>query len=115
MDVVADFAQPLPFAVIGDVLGVPPEDRDWLAEALAVLNRGFARQRGSDRTAVQAANDAAGQPLAYFAALLDQRTAEPADDLMTALPRLAVRTPPEITASVPIRQIDHFTITWQQD
>ena len=47
--------------------------------------RGFARQRDSDRIAVQAANDAAGQLLSYFAGLLDQRAAQPADDLMTAL------------------------------
>ena len=85
MDLVADFARPLPFAVISDVLGVPPADRDWLDEALIVLMRGFARQRDSDRIAVQAANDAAGQLVSYFAALLGQRAAEPADDLMTAL------------------------------
>jgi len=85
MDLVAGFARPLPFAVINDVLGVPPGDRDRLGEALAVLNRGFARQRDSDRTAIQAANDATEQLLAYFAGLLDQRTAQPADDLMTAL------------------------------
>jgi len=35
--------------------------------------------------------------------------------LFTRLPGLAARTPPDITASVPIRQIDHFTITWQHD
>ncbi|MFY9927190.1 MAG: hypothetical protein WAK82_04220, partial [Streptosporangiaceae bacterium] len=85
MDLVADFARPLPFTVINDVLGVPPGVRDWLGAALAVLNRGFASQRDSDRTAVQAANDATQQMLSYFAGLLDQRTAEPADDLMTAL------------------------------
>ncbi len=85
MDLVADFAQPLPFTVINDVLGVPPRDRDWLGEALAILNRGFASQRDADRTAVQAANDAAQQMLSYFAGLLDQRTAAPADDLMSAL------------------------------
>ena len=85
MDLVAGFARPLPFTVINDVLGVPPEDRDWLGEALATLNRGFARQRDADRTAVQAANDATQQMLSYFARLLDQRTAAPADDLMTAL------------------------------
>ena len=85
MDLVADFAQPLPFTVINDVLGVPPGDRDWLSEALAVLNRGFASQRDTDRSAVQAANDAAQQMLSYFARLLDQRTAAPADDLMSAL------------------------------
>ena len=85
MDLVADFAQPLPFTVINDVLGVPLDDRDWLGVVLAVLNRGFARQRDSDRTAVQAANDAAQQMLSYFAGLLDQRAAQPADDLMTDL------------------------------
>jgi len=85
MDLVADFARPLPFAVINDVLGVPPDDRGWLGEALAVLHRGFARQRDSDRAAIQAANDATGQLLSYFAGLLDRRTAQPADDLMTAL------------------------------
>jgi cytochrome P450 len=85
MDLVAGFARPLPFAVINDVLGVPPGDRDWLGEALAVLNRGFAGQRDADRSAVLAANDAAQQMLSYFAGLLDQRTAAPADDLMTAL------------------------------
>jgi pimeloyl-[acyl-carrier protein] synthase len=85
MDLVTGFARPLPFTVINDVLGVPPEDRDWLSAALATLNLGFARQRDSDRTPVQAANDAAQQMLSYFAELLDQRTAAPADDLMTAL------------------------------
>ena len=85
MDLVAGFAQPLPFTVINDVLGVPPGDRDWLGEALAVLNRGFASQRDTDRSAVRAANDAAQQMLSYFAGLLDQRTAAPADDLMSAL------------------------------
>ncbi len=85
MDLVADFARPLPFTVINDVLGVPPQDRGWLGAALAALNRGFASQRDSDRTAVQAANDAARQLLSYFAELLDQRAAAPADDLMTSL------------------------------
>jgi pimeloyl-[acyl-carrier protein] synthase len=85
MDLVADFARPLPFTVINDVLGVPPGDRDWLGEALVILNRGFASQRDADRSAVQGANDAAQQMLSYFAGLLDQRTAAPADDLMSAL------------------------------
>ncbi len=85
MDLVSGFARPLPFTVINDVLGVPPEDRDWLGDALATLNLGFARQRDSDRTAVQDANDATQQMLSYFAGLLDQRAVAPADDLITAL------------------------------
>ena len=32
--------------------------------------------------------------------------------LFTRLPDLAVLTPPEITASVPTRQIDRFTVRW---
>ena len=85
MDLVSGFARPLPYAVICDVLGVPPANRTWLGEALAVLNRGFARQRDSDRAAVQAANDAAERLLAYFSGLLVQRAEQPADDLITAL------------------------------
>jgi pimeloyl-[acyl-carrier protein] synthase len=85
MDLVADFARPLPFTVITEVLGVPADDRDWLAAAIATLNRGFARQRDTDRTAVEAASDAATQLLSYFTGLLDQRAAAPADDLMTTL------------------------------
>jgi pimeloyl-[acyl-carrier protein] synthase len=85
MDLVADFARPLPFKVITEVLGVPPGDRDWLAAAVTTLNRGFARQREADRAPVKAANDAAGQMMSYFNALLDQRAAAPADDLMTSL------------------------------
>jgi pimeloyl-[acyl-carrier protein] synthase len=85
MDLVADFARPLPFTVINEVLGVPPGDRDWLGVAIAALNRGFARQRDADRTALHAANDAAEQMLSYFTGLLDQRAAAPADDLMTTL------------------------------
>jgi pimeloyl-[acyl-carrier protein] synthase len=173
MDLVADFARPLPFIVITDVLGVPSGDRDWLAGAIATLNRGFARQRDTDRTAVQAANDAALQMLSYFAGLLDERTAAPADDLITTLAArhadgedrqdlaanciffviaghqttttllalgahllcthpealAALKEDPQrwpaaveemlrlITpvASVPIRQVDHFTVTWSQD
>jgi pimeloyl-[acyl-carrier protein] synthase len=34
--------------------------------------------------------------------------------LFTHLPNLAILTPPDITASVPTRQVDHFTVTWQQ-
>jgi len=34
--------------------------------------------------------------------------------LFTRLPSLAVLAPADITASVLTRQIDHFTVTWQQ-
>jgi cytochrome P450 len=84
MDVVTDFARPLPFTVISYVLGVPLRDRAWLATAMDTLNRGLAN-RDTDRVAVLAANDAAQEMLSYFADLLDQRAAQPSDDLMTIL------------------------------
>lgn len=34
--------------------------------------------------------------------------------LFTRLPDLTARTPPDITASVPIRQVDRFLVTWRQ-
>jgi cytochrome P450 len=34
--------------------------------------------------------------------------------LFTRLPSLAARTPPDIAASVPIRQVEHFLVSWQQ-
>jgi cytochrome P450 len=85
MDVVAGFARPLPFTVIADVVGVLEGDRDWLADTIATLNRGFGRQRDTDHTEVAAANDAAREMVSYFAVLLDQRAAQPADDLMSLL------------------------------
>ncbi len=84
-------ALPLPFSVInacsasrsGPGLARRGAGQSW--------NRGFASQRDTDRSAVQAANDAAQQMLSYFAGLLDQRTAAPADDLMSALASSARR------------------------
>jgi hypothetical protein len=35
--------------------------------------------------------------------------------LFTQLGGLAAVTPPDTTASVPTRQIDHFTVTWQHN
>jgi pimeloyl-[acyl-carrier protein] synthase len=82
-DLVVAFAHPLPFAVITDVLGVPEDRREWLAQAMAVLGRGFAEQR--DHALVEPANTAAADMLAYFSQLLQQRTEHPQDDLLSLL------------------------------
>jgi pimeloyl-[acyl-carrier protein] synthase len=82
-DLAAEFAEPLPFAMIANVLGVEPERQDWLWEAMATLGRGFAGQR--TRPPVEAANVAAAQMLAYFDELLGRRAHEPRDDLASML------------------------------
>ena len=84
-DLVADFAYPLPVQVIVEMLGVPAEDhatfRTW-SEALA---------RGLDPDFLLPP-DAVQQRLAgilnfvqYFARLIEERRAEPGDDLLTKL------------------------------
>jgi cytochrome P450 len=83
MDLVTDFALPLPFSVITDVLGVPPERRAWLAEQMRYLDTGFEHRH--EPGTVRRASAAVEEMLTYFTALLDARTASPEDDLMSLL------------------------------
>jgi cytochrome P450 len=83
MDVVADLAAPLPATVIGEMLGVPAEDRDrlhhWSHELVELLDP-FSGREGLDppRRATRALAD-------YFRGLLDERRREPRDDLLSAM------------------------------
>jgi len=83
MDLVTDFARPLPFAIVTSVLGVPEDRQPWLAERMHILDVGFARQQDPD--AVAATSAAVGEMLDYFSELLDQRARAPVDDLMSTL------------------------------
>jgi pimeloyl-[acyl-carrier protein] synthase len=85
MDLVRDFARPLPFTVICGVLGVPEERLAWIHDHMLTLGYGFARQR--EPAFVLAASDAATELQAYFGVLLDQRRREPREDLISALAR----------------------------
>ena len=82
-DVVEEFAAPLPFSVITDVLGVEPEHREWLRSSMATLGRGFAGQRS--RGPVEAGNAAAADMLEYFDDLLSRRADKPQQDLASLL------------------------------
>jgi pimeloyl-[acyl-carrier protein] synthase len=83
VDLVAGFARPLPFGVIADVIGVPKADQQWLEYAVDEVMASFANQR--DPAAVEHGNTVVEEVLAYFDALLDERTATPADDLLSVL------------------------------
>jgi cytochrome P450 len=83
MDLVSDFARPLPLQIICRVLGVPAEQVPWIDARMITLGQGFAHQR--DLEFLQAASDAATELQAYFRDLLDQRRAAPRNDLLTAL------------------------------
>jgi cytochrome P450 len=84
MDLIRDFAYPLPVTVIGDLLGVPPEDH----EQLKVWSDDLASFIGSSlRTPDKYERAARGvlEMHGYFERVVARRRAKPADDLVTAL------------------------------
>jgi cytochrome P450 len=80
MDLIADFAVPLPVTVIAEMLGIPAEDRlrfrAWSQLLVSTPNtpEGLARKRATH-----------GEFAAYLHALVGLRRAEPRDDLVSAL------------------------------
>ncbi|SCG65961.1 cytochrome P450 [Micromonospora halophytica] len=83
VDVLAEFAYPLPVGVICALLGVPAADRPlfrrWAADLTGVLEPEITL----DELAV--ADRGAAELTSYFAALVEDRRRAPADDLTTAL------------------------------
>lgn len=83
-DFVGDVAHPLPVILIAEMLGASPEDRPlfkrWSADILAF--------QGTGQTTLEAAKRSQSslmEMFAYMDRLVDQRRAEPRDDLITAL------------------------------
>jgi cytochrome P450 len=83
MDVIADFAYPLPITVIAELLGVDPDRRDFFRRASVPV----AIALGPVRDPQLAMNAFAGrnQLLLYFDDLIQRRRAEPRDDLVSAM------------------------------
>ncbi len=80
-DVVRDLAAPLPMIVIGDMLGVPPEDRDRLLHWSDLM---LGSLGGTDE-AIAAAAVGFTEFDAYARAMLADRRAAPTDDLVSVL------------------------------
>jgi cytochrome P450 family 142 subfamily A polypeptide 1 len=80
-DFVRDLAAPLPMVVIGDMLGIPPSDRDdllrWSDHMLQSLN--------GDPESLAAAATAFGEFNAYARAMIATRRSAPTDDLVSVL------------------------------
>jgi cytochrome P450 len=80
MDLIADFAYPLPTVVILEMLGVPVADRDrFRAWGAALVNTPRTAEEGQRAVAQLEAF------VAYVRALCDERRAAPKDDLLSAL------------------------------
>ena len=83
MDIIADFATPLPVTVIAELLGVPPADRHYLrpwSQAIVAMYE-LDHSQEQARRAVQAASDFSD----YLRHLARRRREAPEDDLITAL------------------------------
>lgn len=83
MDLIADYAFPLPVVVIAELLGVPAEDRykfkAWtsaMTAAMDVIWNEEIERRASEATA---------EVSAYMAHIIAQRRRDPGDDLLSAL------------------------------
>jgi len=86
MDVIRDFALPVPSTIICGILGVPVEDRErftvWTAQATLGLAAPIMPPEVVEQA--RAAGDALGD---YFDRLIVERRASPRDDLLSALIR----------------------------
>ena len=82
-DFVRDIAAPLPMAVIGDMLGVLPEERGTLLKWSDDLVSGLSSN--IDEAAMQATLAAFGAYNAYTMEMIAKRRAEPTEDLFSIL------------------------------
>jgi len=83
MDVISDFAYPLPVAVFCEMLGIPDEDsrqfRDWTAAVARNLDPVLAEDERVENLRLL------GEMEDYLADLADEKRRRPADDIMTQL------------------------------
>lgn len=85
-DLVRDFAEPLPVAVIAELLGVPEEDRPLLRPWSADIVRLY--ELGAGEEEQRRANQAVVAFSAYLRDLAEERRERPRDDLISALVRV---------------------------
>jgi cytochrome P450 len=83
VEFMADFALPLPMAVIGELVGVPASDRDGLQPHVRAAAKGIEPVLSEEET--EASIEALGTLGDYFLALLEERRAHPRDDLLSSL------------------------------
>ncbi|WP_420432517.1 cytochrome P450 [Candidatus Poriferisocius sp.] len=82
-DLIEELAFPLPANVISELVGVPRADRDWLRPLVSDLAGTLEPNRS--QADLDRAETSAVKVDGYFNDLIDQRRAEPSDDLLSAL------------------------------
>ena len=85
IDIVRDFAYPLPIQVICEMLGIPEGDRDRFSEWSAVLARGLDPEFLQPEGALEERLSVVGAFSEYFFGLMSERRRAPGDDLLSQL------------------------------
>ncbi|MEV4200733.1 cytochrome P450 [Micromonospora globbae] len=88
IDLVGAFGFPLPVMVIGELVGVPPEDWPLLRRLTRAASGGL--EIFAPEEVLKASDQALGEMEEYFADLVRKRREEPRDDLATALGQVEV-------------------------
>jgi len=82
-DLMNTLAMPLPVSVISDMLGVPAADWPGIREPVTALVASL--EPGATADELRASIEAREVLVDYFSDLIERRTADPADDLLSAL------------------------------
>jgi cytochrome P450 PksS len=85
LDVVMEYAEPLPTLVICELMGIPAEDGDALRRWAEANGRFRGLSRGDVEAAAREANEATVQIERYFLGLVERRRRRPGDDLVSVL------------------------------
>ena len=85
LDIVDDFAHPLPVDVISEMLGVPAEDRPRFEVWVPLLVRILEPEGAVSKTEIEQAGQAAAEMREYLSDLITARRARPSDDLISGL------------------------------
>jgi cytochrome P450 len=87
LDVVADYAEPLPTLVICELLGIPAEDRPTLRSWSDNAAKLMGATHGASGSTARTANDTVVNLERYFLRLIEDRRRRPGDDLLSLLIR----------------------------
>jgi cytochrome P450 len=85
VDLVADLALPLPLTVIGEILGIPPEDQGRFRQLVIDVSDFVAEAGSSAVRAARRAHAGLQEMSAYFASLIEERRRDPRDDVVSLL------------------------------
>jgi cytochrome P450 len=92
IDIVDDFAYPLPVTVICELLGVPREDEPRFHDWASALARSLDPPESMTEQEIQHAGHARAEMREYLRGLAAERRAQPRDDLITGLAASRDRT-----------------------